>query len=112
MSTTSAASFRSTKDQRTLVLVPIANGTESIEAIVPIDILQRAGVEVIVASVENQLQIEVTYGIKIVADALISDCVDTEIDLISLLVSCIKVSYFHREPRSTLLPMMQIKPKD
>ncbi|KAK6785414.1 hypothetical protein RDI58_018869 [Solanum bulbocastanum] len=66
------------------VLVPIANGTEPIEAIVPIDILRRAGAEVIVASVENQLQIEVMYGIKIVADALISDCVDTEFDLISL----------------------------
>jgi len=51
---------------------------------VPIDILRRAGAEVIVASVENQLQIEVMYGIKIVADALISDCVDTEFDLISL----------------------------
>ncbi|XP_015079969.1 protein DJ-1 homolog B-like isoform X2 [Solanum pennellii] len=47
-------------------------------------ILQIAGVEVIVASVENQLQIEVMYGIKIVADALISDSVDTEFDLISL----------------------------
>lgn len=51
----------------------------SIEAI-----LQIAGVEVIVASVENQLQIEVMYGIKIVADALISDSVDTEFELISL----------------------------
>ncbi|XP_004244263.1 protein DJ-1 homolog B [Solanum lycopersicum] len=66
------------------VLVPIANGTEPIEAIVPIDILRRAGAEVIVASVGNQLQIEVMYGIKIVADVLITDCVDTEFDLISL----------------------------
>uniref|UniRef100_A0A3Q7GST5 Uncharacterized protein n=1 Tax=Solanum lycopersicum TaxID=4081 RepID=A0A3Q7GST5_SOLLC len=47
-------------------------------------ILQIAGVEVIVASVENQLQIEVMYGINIVFDALILDSVDTEFDLISL----------------------------
>lgn len=50
----------------------------------PIDILRRAGAEVTVASVEKQLQIEGVHGIKIVADALISDCADTEFDLISL----------------------------
>ncbi|CAN4102946.1 unnamed protein product [Withania somnifera] len=66
------------------VLVPIAKGTEPIEAIVPIDLLRRAGADVTVASIENQLQIEVMYGIKIVADALISDCIDTEFDLIAL----------------------------
>lgn len=66
------------------MLVPIANGTEPIEAIAPIDILRRAGAEVTVASIENQLQIEVMYGIKMVADALISDCTNTEFDLIAL----------------------------
>lgn len=50
----------------------------------PIDVLRRAGAEVTVASVENQLQIEGMYRIKIVADALISDCVDAAFDLISL----------------------------
>lgn len=59
----------------------------------PIDILRRAGAEVIVASVGNQLQIEVMYGIKIVADVLITDCVDTEFDLISLPVCLLLLGF-------------------
>lgn len=39
------------------VLVPIANGTEEMEAVIIIDVLRRAGVEVIVASVEDSLQV-------------------------------------------------------
>ncbi|KAK2986612.1 hypothetical protein RJ640_004368 [Escallonia rubra] len=66
------------------VLVPIANGTEPMEAVITIDVLRRAGADVTVASVENQLQVEACVGVKIVADALISDCVDTVFDLISL----------------------------
>ncbi|PSS05859.1 Protein DJ-1 B like [Actinidia chinensis var. chinensis] len=66
------------------VLVPIANGTEPIEAVITIDVLRRAGAEVTVASVEKQLRVDACYGMKIVADALISDCADTVFDLISL----------------------------
>ncbi|KAL3508752.1 hypothetical protein ACH5RR_028153 [Cinchona calisaya] len=66
------------------VLVPIANGTEPLEAVVTIDVLRRAGAEVTVASVEKQLQVDGLHGVKIVADSLISDCTDTVFDLISL----------------------------
>ena len=67
--------------------MPIANGTEPVEAVVPIDVLRRAGAEVTVAAVEKQLQIDACRGVKIVADALISDCADNVFDLISLPVS-------------------------
>lgn len=66
------------------MLVPIANGTEPMEAVVTIDVLRRAGADVTVASVEKQLRVDACHGVKIVADALISDCVDTVFDLISL----------------------------
>lgn len=66
------------------VLVPIANGTEPLEAVVTIDVLRRAGAEVTVASVEKNLQVDACHGVKIVADALISDCADIVFDLISL----------------------------
>lgn len=66
------------------VLVPIANGTEPMEAVITIDVLRRAGADVTVASVEKQLRVDACHGVKIVADALISDCVDTVFDLISL----------------------------
>ena len=65
------------------VLVPIADGTEEIEAVCIIDTLRRAGAEVSVASV-GQLQIVASRGVKIVADAGISECVDKTYDLIVL----------------------------
>ncbi|KAL0320619.1 UNVERIFIED_CONTAM: protein DJ-1B [Sesamum radiatum] len=66
------------------VLVPVANGTEPLEAVITIDVLRRAGADVTVASVEKQLSVDACHGVKIVADALISDCADTAFDLISL----------------------------
>jgi len=70
------------------VLVPIANGTEEIEAACIIDTLRRAGAEVTVASVETQdlasLQVTASRGMKLVADARISDCVNQTYDCIAL----------------------------
>lgn len=66
------------------VLVPVANGTEPLEAVITIDVLRRAGADVTVASVENQLHVDACHGVKIVADALISDCADSAFDLVSL----------------------------
>lgn len=37
------------------ILVPVANGSEEMEATIIIDILQRAKAEVVVASVEEKL---------------------------------------------------------
>lgn len=64
------------------VLVPIADGTEEIEAVCIIDTLRRAGAEVTVASVSGKLQITASRGVQIVADALIGDCVDSTYDLV------------------------------
>ncbi|MBW8001585.1 MAG: DJ-1 family protein [Planctomycetes bacterium] len=64
-------------------LVAIADGIEEIEAVCIIDVLRRGGVDVTVASVGG-LQIEASRGVKLVADALISDCVEKSFDLIAL----------------------------
>ncbi|GBG66480.1 hypothetical protein CBR_g63063 [Chara braunii] len=66
------------------VLVPIANGSEEMEAVIIIDVLRRGGANVIVASVEDQLQISASRGVKIVADCLISKCANSVFDLIVL----------------------------
>lgn len=66
------------------MLVPIANASEPLEAVISIDVLRRAGADVTVASVEKQLRVDACHGMKIVADALISDCADAVFDLISL----------------------------
>jgi len=65
------------------VLVPIADGTEELEAVTIIDILRRAGAEVTVASV-GELQITASRGVKITADCSIEDCKEKEYDLIAL----------------------------
>jgi 4-methyl-5(b-hydroxyethyl)-thiazole monophosphate biosynthesis len=65
------------------VLVPVADGTEEIEAVTMIDVLRRAGAEVTVASI-GELQITASRGVKLVADARIADCVDKTYDLVVL----------------------------
>lgn len=65
------------------VLVPVAQGTEEMEAVTIIDVLRRAGAEVIVASVDT-LMIKASRGIEFKADRLIKDCMDEEFDLIVL----------------------------
>lgn len=65
------------------VLVPIADGTEEIEAACIIDTLRRAGAEVTVASVDK-LQVTASRGMKLVADALIADCASQTYDCIAL----------------------------
>lgn len=66
------------------VLVPIADGSEEIEAVCIIDVLRRAGAEVTVASVERELQVTASRGVRIVADAKIDDCAGEAFDLIVL----------------------------
>jgi protein deglycase len=65
------------------VLVPVAQGTEEMEAITLIDILRRAGAAVIVASVDK-LYIKGSRGIEFKADRLIKECMADEFDLIVL----------------------------
>jgi 4-methyl-5(b-hydroxyethyl)-thiazole monophosphate biosynthesis len=65
------------------VLVPIADGSEEIEAVCIIDTLRRAGTEVTVASVD-QLQVTASRGVKLVADARITDCTNQTYDCITL----------------------------
>lgn len=74
------------------MLVPIVAGTEPVEAAVPIDVLRRAGADVTVASADDgELVVEVMYGVRIVADALVAggDCAAAHFDLIVLPVRTI-----------------------
>ena len=68
----------------TTVLVPIADGTEEIEAVCIIDTLRRAGIEVTIASVMKTLHIKASRGVNIVADKLIGECLHEQYDAIAL----------------------------
>jgi protein deglycase len=65
------------------VLVPIAPDIEELEAVTIIDVLRRAGAEVVVASVSD-LQIVASRGVTLVADKRIADCAHQSFDLIAL----------------------------
>lgn len=66
------------------VLVPIADGTEELEAISIIDTLRRAGADVTVASVAENLQVTASRGVRLVADKHVCDCIHDKYDLIAL----------------------------
>ncbi|KAK8698924.1 hypothetical protein V6N13_115027 [Hibiscus sabdariffa] len=66
------------------VLVPVANGSEEIEVVTIVDILRRAKVDVVVASVEKSVTVLASQGVKFVADKLIGDAAESIYDLIIL----------------------------
>jgi 4-methyl-5(b-hydroxyethyl)-thiazole monophosphate biosynthesis len=55
------------------VVVFLADGCEPIEALGPIDVLRRGGVEVAMASISQSLTVNAAHNIRIEADALLSE---------------------------------------
>jgi len=56
------------------VLVPVARGTEEIEAVTIIDVLRRAGADVEIAACGKQLQKTCARGTVLMADCLLESC--------------------------------------
>ncbi|KAL6859100.1 hypothetical protein ACP4OV_018102 [Aristida adscensionis] len=79
-----ATSVSSPPHPRKKVLVPIAMGTEEMEAVILAGVLRRAGADVTLASVEDGLEVEASYGSRIVADTHIAACADQVFDLVAL----------------------------
>ena len=64
--------------------LPFFSASLSTTIMMMINVLRRSGTDVKVASVENQIGVDACHGIKIVADALLSDVNDSVFDLIML----------------------------
>eukprot|EP00903_Cladosiphon_okamuranus_P008787 g8416.t3 len=64
------------------VLVPVADGSEEIESVTIIDTLVRAGAVVTVASVEDDIEVTCSRGVKIKADCKIADCEQRDWDAV------------------------------
>ncbi len=65
-------------------LILLGHGFEEIEAVTPIDILRRAGIEVVTVSVEKDRLVTGGRGIPILADVLLSDGVGYPCDALIL----------------------------
>ena len=66
------------------VLVPLARGFEEIEAVSIIDVLRRADIEVLVASLDENSSVKGANGITVLSDMQIKDVHVDELDMIVL----------------------------
>ena len=66
------------------VLVPLASGFEEIEAVSIIDVLRRAEIEVLVASLDDSLHVKGANNIIIQADLHVKDIIAEKLDMIVL----------------------------
>jgi protein deglycase len=64
------------------VLCLLGPGFEEIEAVAPIDLLRRAGAEVVIASVPGDLHVTGRCGMTMHADAPLADVISQEFDLL------------------------------
>jgi len=69
------------------ILVPIANGSEEMEAVIIIDILRWAKANVVAALIEDKLEVPASRRVKLVAGMLIDESAKLSYDLIVLPVS-------------------------
>ncbi|MBW8456227.1 DJ-1 family glyoxalase III [Stutzerimonas stutzeri] len=66
------------------VLIPIADGSEDLEAVTLIDVLRRAEFDVVVASAEERRMLTCARGTRITADTMLLDVLAQDFDLIVL----------------------------
>lgn len=66
------------------VLIPLAEGCEEIEAVTLIDILRRAEIHVVTASLTERHQITASRGVRLLADTTLDDVIDEEFDMLIL----------------------------
>ena len=66
------------------VLVPLAEGFETIEALAVVDVFRRGGVHVDTAAIGDKLQVTSSQDVPVIADRLLADCVEDNYDLIVL----------------------------
>jgi protein deglycase len=66
------------------VLLILHKGFEELEAVAPMDLLRRAGIEVVAASAQRELLVEGGRGVRIHADRSLEECLPGSWDLVVL----------------------------
>ena len=62
----------------------IANGSEEVEAMIPVDVLRRAGVDIKIISATGELEVTTSHGVRIIADGLVEDTDTSDADLLMI----------------------------
>lgn len=65
------------------VLVPLADGCEELEAVTIIDILRRAGIDVVTAGLDDQL-VRASHGVRIMPDTNLDEALTRDYDMVVL----------------------------
>ncbi len=65
------------------VLVPLAQGCEELEAVTVIDLLRRAGIEVVTAGLDGQ-PVRASRGVLLIPDATLDEALQKEYDMVVL----------------------------
>lgn len=63
-----------------MIHIFLANGFEDIEALTPLDVLRRAGLDVKLVSIDSELEVKSSHGVSVLADATLNsiDLSDSE----------------------------------
>src|SRR5690606_29242830 len=65
-------------------LLAVADGVEDLETVTILDVLRRAEIEVVVASIEAGLGVTCARGSRLTADVVLADVLDQAFDLLVL----------------------------
>lgn len=80
------------------VLVPLAQGCEEIEAVTIIDLLRRAKIEVVSASLDGQ-PVTASRGVRLIADTTLDVALQQEFDMIALPGGMPGMTHLKNDPR-------------
>jgi len=80
------------------VLVPLAEGFEELEAVTIIDVLRRAGIDVVVASLGSS-PVTGAHGIRISADTPLAALAEQDFDMIALPGGMPGADHLKKDPR-------------
>ncbi len=67
----------------TRVLIPLAQGCEELEAVTIIDLMRRAGIEVVTAGLDDRL-VAASRGVRLMPDVQLDEVIDQEFDMLVL----------------------------
>lgn len=80
------------------VLVPLAQGCEELEAVTVIDLLRRAGIDVVTAGLDDQ-PVTASRGVRLIPDAALSEVLGEDFDMIVLPGGLPGADHLDRDPR-------------